>query len=77
MADGQPDGADDDPADAASLKCCCGRTDCVFLKHSSSVLESVERDVHNAARMGQVCLSPARAGMHLSLSPRRARRLPP
>lgn len=57
MAEGQPDGADDDSAEATSLQCCCGRPDCVFLKHSSSVLDGVEKDVHNAARMGQVCRS--------------------
>ncbi|KAK3683013.1 hypothetical protein B0T22DRAFT_433780 [Podospora appendiculata] len=36
------------------LRCCCGRDDCVFLRHNCSVLSSVERDVHAAAKMGQV-----------------------
>lgn len=43
---GQPD----------ALQCCCGKTDCVFLKHNCSVLDSVEKDVHTAARLGQVRL---------------------
>lgn len=38
------------------MKCCCGRLDCVFLKHNCAVLDSVEREVHTAARMGQVSL---------------------
>lgn len=38
-----------------ALQCCCGNTDCVLLKHNCSVLDSVERDVHTAARLGQVC----------------------
>lgn len=38
------------------MKCCCGRVDCVFLKHNYAVLDSVEREVHTAARMGQVSL---------------------
>lgn len=38
-----------------ALQCCCGQTDCVFLKHNCSVLDSVEKDVHTAARLGQVC----------------------
>ena len=40
------------------LRCCCGNEECIYLRHSSSVLSSVERDVHTAARMGQV--SPSR-----------------
>jgi len=36
------------------LRCCCGRDECVFLRHNCSVLLSVERDVHAAAKMGQV-----------------------
>ncbi|KAK0708657.1 hypothetical protein B0H67DRAFT_603517 [Lasiosphaeris hirsuta] len=38
----------------AELQCCCGRDECVFLRHNCSVLLSVERDVHTAAKMGQV-----------------------
>lgn len=46
---------DPDP-NPADLKCCCGRKDCIFLKHNCSVLDSVEKDVHTAARLGQVRL---------------------
>ncbi|KAI0853126.1 hypothetical protein F5Y00DRAFT_225503 [Daldinia vernicosa] len=38
------------------LKCCCGSVECIFLRHNYSVLASVEKDVHNAARMGQALL---------------------
>ena len=38
------------------MKCCCGRDECVFLKHNCTLLDSVEREVHTAARMGQVSL---------------------
>lgn len=37
-----------------ALQCCCGNTDCDFLRHNCSVLDSVEKDVHTAARLGQV-----------------------
>ncbi len=42
---------------STDLRCCCGRDDCVFLRHNCSVLLTVERDVHTAAKMGQVCLT--------------------
>ncbi|KAK0744686.1 hypothetical protein B0T21DRAFT_91372 [Apiosordaria backusii] len=38
------------------IRCCCGRQDCVYLRHNCSVLSSVERDVHAAAKMGQTLL---------------------
>jgi hypothetical protein len=41
-------------AEDSSLRCCCGRLDCIFLKHNCSVLQIVEKDVHTAAKMGQV-----------------------
>lgn len=40
--------------DKSTLRCCCGRNDCVFLKHSCTVLETVEKDVHTAAKLGKV-----------------------
>lgn len=40
------------------LRCCCGREDCAFLQHSSNVLDSVEKDVHTAAKLGQVGSHP-------------------
>lgn len=36
------------------LQCCCGQADCAYLKHNCSALESVEKDVHTAAKLGQV-----------------------
>ncbi|KAH7026087.1 uncharacterized protein B0I36DRAFT_153664 [Microdochium trichocladiopsis] len=45
------------------MKCCCGLEECVFLKHNYSVLDSVERDVHTAARMGQALLARHEAYM--------------
>ncbi|KAK6082707.1 hypothetical protein SCUP234_04031 [Seiridium cupressi] len=44
--------------EVAPLKCCCGSAECVFLRHSNSVLDSVEKDVHTAARMGQFMTTP-------------------
>lgn len=41
----------------APLKCCCGSAECIFLTHNYSVLDSVEKDVVAAARMGKVRLS--------------------
>jgi hypothetical protein len=40
--------------DSSTLHCCCGRSDCALLKRNSSVLETVEKDVHTAAQLGQV-----------------------
>jgi hypothetical protein len=40
--------------EAALIRCCCGQEDCAFLKHNCSILDNVEKDVHAAARMGQV-----------------------
>ncbi|KAI2624831.1 hypothetical protein GGR54DRAFT_629339 [Hypoxylon sp. NC1633] len=45
------------------MKCCCGSTECVFLRHNCSVLVSVEKDVHTAARMGQALLARHEAYM--------------
>lgn len=42
---------------STDLRCCCGRDQCAFLKHNCTILDSVEKDVHEAARMGQVRLS--------------------
>lgn len=41
-------------AQPSAVRCCCGREDCVYLKHNCTLLKSVERDVHTAAKMGQV-----------------------
>ncbi|KAK3388499.1 hypothetical protein B0T20DRAFT_425595, partial [Sordaria brevicollis] len=45
-------GAQQSPA----MRCCCGREDCVYLRHNCTLLKSVERDVHTAAKMGQTLL---------------------
>ena len=41
-------------AQPPAMRCCCGREDCVYLRHNCTLLKSVERDVHTAAKMGQV-----------------------
>ncbi|KAI8966652.1 hypothetical protein F5Y11DRAFT_343402 [Daldinia sp. FL1419] len=51
------------PYEPGPLKCCCGSVECVFLRHNCSVLASVEKDVHNAARMGQALLARHEAYM--------------
>ncbi|KAK0643939.1 hypothetical protein B0T16DRAFT_416895 [Cercophora newfieldiana] len=50
-------------AQPAELRCCCGREECVFLRHNCTVLLSVERDVHTAAKMGQTLLARHEAYM--------------
>ena len=40
----------------SSLKCCCGRNDCAYLEHNQVALESLERDLEKAAKLGQVRL---------------------
>ncbi|OLN86308.1 hypothetical protein CCHL11_09368 [Colletotrichum chlorophyti] len=49
--------------DGIKLRCCCGREDCVFLRHSTSVLETVEKDVHTAAKLGKALLARHEAYM--------------
>ncbi|GKT90407.1 hypothetical protein Ct61P_08257 [Colletotrichum tofieldiae] len=51
------------PDEASRMRCCCGRTDCVYLKHSCSVLETVEKDVHTAAKLGKALLARHEAYM--------------
>lgn len=43
------------PPKSSILQCCCGRTDCPYLAHTGTLLEGLERDVHTAAQLGQVC----------------------
>ena len=45
---------DDVQPASSQIHCCCGRPDCVLLKRNCSALESVEKDVHTAAQLGQV-----------------------
>lgn len=39
-----------------NLRCCCGRTDCVFLKHNCAALDDLEKQVQTTAQLGQVCI---------------------
>ncbi|KAI0448973.1 hypothetical protein F5B21DRAFT_76756 [Xylaria acuta] len=43
--------------EASPLKCCCGSLECIFLRHNNAILDIVEKDVHQAARMGQALLA--------------------
>ncbi|KND94960.1 hypothetical protein TOPH_00011 [Tolypocladium ophioglossoides CBS 100239] len=51
------------PPNSAALHCCCGRVDCILLKRNCSLLETVERDVHTAAQLGQALLARHEAYM--------------
>ncbi|KAI1303242.1 hypothetical protein F5Y03DRAFT_385116 [Xylaria venustula] len=58
--DSEPDATSPQPATSlgtSPLKCCCGSLECVFLRHNNAVLDNVEKDVHQAARMGQALLA--------------------
>lgn len=37
-------------------QCCCGRTDCVHLKHNGVALDDLEKEVRTAAQLGQVSI---------------------
>lgn len=43
-----------------SPRCCCGSSDCAFLKHNDKLVEGLERNVNKAAVLGQVCDMPCR-----------------
>ncbi|KAM0186145.1 hypothetical protein ACHAPI_011835 [Fusarium lateritium] len=45
------------------MTCCCGRIDCALLKKNCSILETVEKDVHTAAQLGQALLARHEAYM--------------
>ncbi|KAM5353587.1 hypothetical protein ACJ41O_000237 [Fusarium nematophilum] len=47
----------------SQLTCCCGRIDCALLKRNCSILETVEKDVHTAAQLGQALLARHEAYM--------------
>lgn len=80
MADPQSEALDLEALSATAsqpgtLQCCCGNTDCRLLKHNCSILDSVEKDVHTAARLGQVgsrcfpcLLFPAPGGRQRTIS---------
>lgn len=37
--------------------CCCSKIHCAYLKRNNSALEGLEKDLRNAAQIGQVCLT--------------------
>ncbi|KAL5324214.1 hypothetical protein ACEPPN_008758 [Leptodophora sp. 'Broadleaf-Isolate-01'] len=39
-----------------TLRCCCGRTDCAYLKHNRVALDDLEKEVRTAASLGQALL---------------------
>ncbi|KAF5679781.1 hypothetical protein FHETE_672 [Fusarium heterosporum] len=45
------------------MTCCCGRIDCALLKKNCTILETVEKDVHTAAQLGQALLARHEAYM--------------
>ncbi|KAK3998083.1 hypothetical protein QBC44DRAFT_278622 [Cladorrhinum sp. PSN332] len=53
----------DNVGQPGDIRCCCGKEECVYLRHNCSVLLSVERDVHAAAKMGQTLLARHEAYM--------------
>lgn len=38
------------------LRCCCGRTDCAYLRHNCLALDDLEKEVRTAAQLGQALL---------------------
>ena len=40
----------------ASSACCCGRVECAYLLHNNAALDDLEKNVHTAAQLGQVCI---------------------
>ncbi|KAI1820422.1 hypothetical protein F4861DRAFT_61463 [Xylaria intraflava] len=59
-ADSEPDTSSPQLAtslETPSMQCCCGSPECVFLRHNCTILNNVEKDVHQAARMGQALLA--------------------
>lgn len=35
-------------------RCCCGKTDCAYLRHNCTALDDLEEEVRTAAQLGQV-----------------------
>ena len=52
---GQGDGDGVSIPDHRQSACCCGNTDCAYLKQNQASLDDLEQDVRNAAKLGQVC----------------------
>lgn len=36
------------------MECCCGKHNCAFLEQNNAAITGLEREITNAARMGQV-----------------------
>ncbi|KAL2682404.1 hypothetical protein Neosp_006855 [[Neocosmospora] mangrovei] len=51
------------PEHTPELTCCCGRVECPLLKKNCYILETVEKDVHTAAQLGQALLARHEAYM--------------
>ena len=45
------------PMEVQVPSCCCGRTHCAYLERNNLALEGLEKDLRNAAQIGQVCLT--------------------
>ncbi|KAG6006878.1 hypothetical protein E4U21_006597 [Claviceps maximensis] len=45
------------------LHCCCGSDECILLRRNYSVLQSIEKDAHTAAQLGQALLARHEAYM--------------
>lgn len=37
-----------------NVACCCGRPSCAYLIHNNDALECLEKNIHTAAKLGQV-----------------------
>ncbi|PMD23608.1 hypothetical protein NA56DRAFT_621981 [Hyaloscypha hepaticicola] len=46
------------------LRCCCGRTECAYLKHNCVALDDLEKEVRTAAQLGQALLVRHEQYMH-------------
>ncbi|KAE8452782.1 hypothetical protein EG329_013054 [Mollisiaceae sp. DMI_Dod_QoI] len=46
------------------IRCCCGRTECAYLKHNCLALDDLEKEVRTAAQLGQALLVRHEQYMH-------------
>ena len=42
------------PRNVENPSCCCGQVSCAYLEHNNAALEGLEKDLRNAAQIGQV-----------------------
>lgn len=54
---------------ASDLRCCCGQSACAYLEHNNVALGGLEKDLEQAAKLGQVRLPdrPCISNVPLSL----------